>query len=342
MRATPHRWKKVLPHIGLWGLYIVSEYLANVFHYPPHERWSMWRNILMAFPIVVLPTYVLVGYLVPTFLQRNKLWPFLLSTLLLAALVFFLRIKWIELVNYFDSGEYQNMPWSKGVKNTMKDYAIIALAVCIAIIDDWRRKKLANEVLRQSKAEAEIQLLKGQLHPHFLFNTLNNIYSLALQQSDKTADSILRLTDLLDYLVYWSDKEKVALGKEVELIRNYLAMEQLRYGDRLLLTVDMDEPADGVKTSPLLLLPFVENCFKHGADAEGRLWIKVKLKQYNDKVVFSIENSKGDVAPQKAGGVGLSNIRQRLQLIYPNRHELVVSDNDQYFSVRLVVMLDVL
>ncbi len=234
------------------------------------------------------------------------------------------------------------IPPGKVLKNTIRDYSVIALAVCLKIINDWRRQRQLNRQLRQAKAEVELQLLKAQLHPHFLFNTLNNIYGLSLQRSDKVPDSIIRLSRILDYLVYYSQKEEIALNKEVELIRNYIALEQLRYGKKLQLTAELPEVDEGVKASPLLLLPFVENAFKHGAKgADGRWWIKMQLQMVNSRLIFSIENSKSPSSGQEEnGGVGLRNIRHRLALLYPGRHRLTIDDAESVFSVRLEVSLN--
>ncbi len=158
-----------------------------------------------------------------------------------------------------------------------------------------------------------------------------------MQKSDLTADSILKLTELLDYLVYWANKEKVSLSKEVELLKSYLDLEKLRYGEKLQLKADFSVIDEKIKVSPLILLPFVENCFKHGGvNKNGIFWINLKLKVYDDKFVFNIENSKKQQKNKaKNGGVGLQNIHQRLAMIYPKRHQLKIDDSEDFFSVRL-------
>ncbi len=258
--------------------------------------------------------------------------------------VLFMRLKLLEFLNFLETLEYQSMPLTKVLKNTIRDYAIIALVVCISIISEWRQRKKLNLELEESKAKIEVQLLKNQLHPHFLFNTLNNIYSLALLNSDRTADSILRLTDLLDYLVYWSDKEEVSIHKEVELIRNYCEMESLRYGDQLILNIDMGDLPKHIKSSPLIFLTFVENSFKHlSKDTNGKLWVKIKLRLYDKKLVFNITNSINQnitLKTEKSNGVGLSNITKRLSILYPGRHSLGVEEGQGYFAVRLEFEID--
>ena len=181
----------------------------------PEYTWRFFQSTLLTLPLLMLATYFIAWFVVPRYLKADRWTEFILWIVAVAIFVFFARIKWAELVNYLESGRYFKMPVDKMLKNIIRDYAIIALAVCISIIGDYRRKQKLNEELIKAKAEAEIRLLKGQLHPHFLFNSLNNIYSLALLKSDMTAESILKLTELLDYLVYRASLDKVALSKEV-------------------------------------------------------------------------------------------------------------------------------
>lgn len=285
-------------------------------------------------------TYFLALYVVPRYLVSNKWFWFLLWCIFVAALVFYSRIKWQETVNYLRSDQYYPVPVNKMLKNIIRDYSIIALAVCIHIIGDYRRKQKLNEELIKAKAEVEIKLLKGQLHPHFLFNSLNNIYSLALSKSELTADSILKLTELLDYLVYRASMDTVPLAKEVELLENYLGLEELRYGKKLQVQADIAVQNDSMSIAPLLLLPFAENCFKHGGVGTDGLF-KVEIDLYTDhkKLHFRLRNSKrkANNAPTHSGGVGLENIQKRLNLLYPDRHQLHISNTADHYEVTLEI-----
>mgnify|MGYP001486544077 CR=1 FL=1 len=327
-------------HILFWILYLASEYFANLIHMKPGQSVRFFQSTLLSLPALILATYFIAGYVVPRFLKTNK-WPqFLLWILAVAVFVFFARIKWAELVNYLESDRYFEIPASKMLKNIIRDYSIIALAVCIYIIGDYRRNQKLNEQLIKAKAEAEIKLLKGQLHPHFLFNSLNNIYSLALMKSDLTTDSILKLTELLDYLVYRANMDQVALSKEVQLLQSYVDLEQLRYGEKLKIESDIVVGNAGIKVAPLILLPFAENCFKHGGVGQDGLFrIKIQLRADDKKLVFLIANSKKKHRENKEinGGVGLANIQQRLALIYPDRHELNIENGPDEYRVRLEI-----
>ncbi len=195
--------------------------------------------------------------------------------------------------------------------------------------------------LRAEKSEAELRALKGQLHPHFLFNTINNLYALARVKSDKTAPVALKLAQLLRYVLYESQKPKVPLDQEIQLLRDYVELEKLRFDDGRLMVrfeVDLDNPKTEI--APLLLLPLVENAFKHGASEqrdEARISILIVLK--NNILEAKIENTKPLDKPQIAPGIGLQNLRRQLELLYPERHELVILNEEAAFEVRLQLIL---
>ena len=333
---------QILGHIIFWLLYVTSEFFANHVHMMPGHEWRFFQSIFLTLPALLLPTYFIALWVVPRYLVTNK-WPqFILWIMAIAVFVFFMRIKWAEWINYLESGRYFKMPVDKMLKNIIRDYAIIALAVCIYIIGDYRRKQKHNEQLYRAKAEAEIKLLKGQLHPHFLFNSLNNIYSLALSKSDQTADSILKLTELLEYLVYKANMDRVPLAKEVELLQHYMDLEKLRYGDKLKIEEDISLHQESVQVAPLILLPFAENCFKHGGPGpDGIFLIRIQLHADDRKLTFKVANSKRKKKENENnnGGIGLENIRHRLALLYPNRHRLVIRDEANTFHVELNITL---
>ncbi|KAA3621423.1 MAG: hypothetical protein DWQ02_27760, partial [Bacteroidetes bacterium] len=334
-------WLRIfLIHGVLWSLYVVLEFLANYFHISEGHEWTFIRSTLMSLPVLMVPTYFIALFAVPHFLQEQKQLWFILSILVAGVFVFFARMYWLEWVNYLESGRHFKMPVSKVLKNVIRDYSVVALAVCLYIIGDWRHRQVQNETLIKARAEAELKLLKGQLHPHFLFNTLNNIYSLALLQSEQTADSILKLTDLLDYLVYKAGKQEVLLSREVELLENYLELEKLRYGDKLELETEFKLENEQQKIAPLMLLPFVENSFKHGRSGkDNKFKVSLKLQSTQEKLKFYIEKFKRETPKhdQKNGGVGLKNIHKRLELLYHQKHLLEIDDNGEDFQVKLEI-----
>ncbi len=334
------KWKTWLIHLAFWAFYVLSEYLANLMHLRSEYLFDFFRATFLSLPILMLATYSMAWWAVPRLLQRGKNVAFILVLLAVMAFVFWSRIQWLHFINYLENGSFFQIPPSKVLKNVIRDYSIIALAVCLHIIADWRNQQRLNEQLVKAKAEAEIKLLKGQLHPHFLFNSLNNIYSLALMQSDQTADSILKLTELLDYLIYKANLEKVELSKELELLRNYIELERLRYDETLRLDMNLNIENEAIRVTPLLLLPFAENCFKHGGKGEdGIFHINISLSINQQILDFYIQNSKKQKAKKEAsnGGLGLKNIQKRLRLLYPNQHQLNIEETDAFYSVRLFI-----
>lgn len=332
--------RMIAAHLLFWLIYVAAEYLTDLPHMQAGEHGRFFRSTFLSLPAMMAAAYFTALFIVPRYLQTNRWYWFLTWILVVAAFLFFARLKWMELVFWLEERRFFKIPYGKVLKSIIRDYAVVALAVCIYIIGDYRRKQKLNEELVKAKAEAEIKLLKGQLHPHFLFNSLNNIYSLALTKSGSTADSILKLTELLDYLVYRANMEKVPLSKEVELLENYVGLEQLRHGEKLKTTLDFSLYNETVQVAPLLLLPFAENCFKHGGVGKKgffrvELYLHTSLKALNFKVL----NTKSSRKPalQNHGGVGLENIRKRLSLLYPGRHELKIENGEEIYIAELTI-----
>ncbi|GAA4114804.1 hypothetical protein GCM10022393_14580 [Aquimarina addita] len=193
--------------------------------------------------------------------------------------------------------------------------------------------------LNEQKKVAELTALKNQLNPHFLFNTLNNLYALALDKSDKTPEVIERLSDILDYMLYRCDDTYVPIHKEIQLIENYLSLEKVRYGKRAFITFDHHIDQE-VTIAPLILLTFVENAFKHGVSQElKQCTIIISMTLKDSYIVFSIFNSKpkNGVGNQqkKDASLGIKNVKQQLELLYSNAYDLQVLENEDSFEVML-------
>ncbi|MGC3945019.1 MAG: sensor histidine kinase [Chryseolinea sp.] len=224
-------------------------------------------------------------------------------------------------------------------------YSWVAMLAAVHVVRKFyehqhkaNRLLLATRQLEKEKLEAELKLLKSQIHPHFLFNTLNNLYALALSESTKTPVMVHRLSELMSYMLYDSHQQLVSLKKEVNHLQHYIALERLRY-DELEVTFSNYANTDDVKIAPLLMLPFVENCFKHG-DKLNRGWIHIELSIINDILTFKTENKKPDRANEEShGGIGLDNVKKRLAFEYPLRHELQTFDTSDTYLVVLQLSL---
>ncbi|HVU57654.1 MAG TPA: sensor histidine kinase [Puia sp.] len=200
----------------------------------------------------------------------------------------------------------------------------------------YYRRSLAAE---KARAGAELSILRSQIHPHFYFNTLHNLYGLALERSPRTEEAILRLSDIMEYVIYDCRSEKVSLEKEIRFIQSYIELEKLRYGDELQIQVEMDIQHPGRLITPLLLIPFVENAFKHGAEQQEKnayIYIHAALKgnDFHFEVINTARQGRS-----VTGGTGLDNVKRRLQYLYPGGHRLDMGWSDDRYTMKLIVSL---
>ncbi len=196
--------------------------------------------------------------------------------------------------------------------------------------------------VQQEKTTAELSYLRSQINPHFLFNTLNLIYSLTIKKSEKASEAVVILANMMRYVIYESDKNFVPLNNEIAYIKNYIELQQTRFGASTKMIFDVNgETTSSKKIAPLILIPFVENAFKHGVNCEENSLIKIYIDVDEHAVMLYVYNTKVSKASllKDEGGVGLNNTKNRLQLLYPGKHELSINDNHKGFSVHLKLHL---
>lgn len=225
-----------------------------------------------------------------------------------------------------------------GLRGSM---TIAGFAVAIKLVKYWYFKKEENAALEKAKLEAELQLLRGQLHPHFVFNTLNSIYSLALKNSQQTPMAILKLSEFMRYMFTDCSGPTIALAREAEMLKNYIDLARSRYNERIDINVTFEGDFANKTIAPLLFLPFVENSFKYGANEMlEHAWISLDLAVDDHLLKFKIMNGKPEGIEAISSGVGLRNVKKRLQLLYPDAHELRITEDDDSFIVVLTIQLD--
>jgi len=197
--------------------------------------------------------------------------------------------------------------------------------------------------LEKEKTSAELKALKSQLNPHFLFNSLNSIYSLARKNSSLVPEKIVQLSDLMRHIIYESDVEFIPLEKEVEMVKNYIELQNLRSVEQDRIKMEIKGEIKGKIIAPLLFLPFVENSFKHGLrGGKNNSYVRIKIETTGQSLFFSIKNNKGEnveIADSKYKGIGIENVKKRLELIYPGKHSLEISDVEDKFEVNLQIQL---
>lgn len=221
-------------------------------------------------------------------------------------------------------------------------YAIIALLLKVAL--EWFTQEDAKyklTIIEKEKAEIELKVLRAQVNPHFLFNSLNVLYSLVLKKSDESPDAIIKLSDILRYVIYDSNKDYVTLKEEIKLISDYLSLQKFRIDSNSKVDFKFDVKDGNLKIAPMLILPLVENSFKHGIKGDiDQTYVEIYLKANQDEIRFEIENNKGiseQIEKDEHSGIGLSNIKNRLNLIYPNKHVFELKENDSFFQIKLII-----
>ncbi|MGY5354534.1 sensor histidine kinase [Wenyingzhuangia sp. IMCC45467] len=214
-----------------------------------------------------------------------------------------------------------------------------ALSTSIRLALEWYKKEKERVVIQSQKVNSELSFLKAQLNPHFLFNTLNSIYSLANKKSDDTTEAVVTLSELMRYMIYEANENLVPLEKEVEHIKNYIALQLLRVKDSSGVRVNIQGDLN-YKIEPLLLISFIENAFKYGTDFKGKTEIRIKINIINNELHFYTYNiSSPQNYKSENSGVGLENIKNRLHLLYPNSHNLEIINNGKSYEVKLIIKL---
>jgi sensor histidine kinase YesM len=362
-----YRFRRHLLFWALWCLYFAVTFLVPTYWVPAWnlkgsmpqiEKYGVGVSILRILMNCVLMTlvhmalvYGILYYFLPRYLSKNK--NRLASTVLLG--LFIIIIACCNYLNFLMTfsistrmGFFTKMPdmnyiipiW---IRQIVFNYpTIVGFAVAIKLLKRWYLKQKETEQLVREKINAELQLLKAQVHPHFLFNTLNNIYSFILNGSDKAPEMIKKLSSLLHYILNDCNRQYVLLDKELSMIQDYIALEQIRYGDRLNLSLHLQGSAKDKMISPLLLIPFVENSFKHGTSRMlTHPWIRLDIHIEKDFLEFKLTNNKPGYNNESAGkkGIGLNNVKKRLQLLYPETHSLKIVESDMSYEVFMKIAL---
>lgn len=309
---------------------------------------QMFESILLIVIGQFMTAHITLFILAPKFLDKNKLLHFfcwLFATLVVVFAIYvsirscYYNTKYLA---FFPERKlkYITQPLLEQLLNFSTFISkCIKFITPTAILLMYRFYKNQQQFLKinEQKKIAELAVLKQQLNPHFLFNTLNNLYALTLKKSDQAPLIIEKLSNILDYMLYRCADNFVPLQKEIELIENYIVLEKIRYGKRVEISFD-NQVSEAVKIAPLLLLTFIENAFKHGVTQElKQAVIKIDLRLENDLIVFIVKNSKPLESVQNTDkqSIGLSNVRKQLELLYPDAYELDISNEKEHYTIIL-------
>lgn len=332
---------RVWRHLAFWVGHTIL--IAFVWQGPGR---SFDRSVIQGViwvPVRMLYSYPLIYWVIPQYLLKGRYLLFTLIILLWGVGGYFLNYffrahVFIPLQDVLPFNFIERNAWNP---NSFLVLTTTAGIVCfIFLFKHWLVKHQQLVEAEKGKVLAELQLLKAQVHPHFLFNTLNNIYSFALTQSPQTPGMILRLSSLLSYMLYECKSDEVLLEKEIDVMKDYIELEKARYGDKIEISLNIEGDIKDKYIAPLLLLPFLENAFKHGTSEQlEKPWLSMDLvvKQFN--LQCKIANSKNNHVPLNTSGIGIENVQKRLQFIYPGKHDLKTADEGDFFVVSLQLSL---
>lgn len=337
---------RMIRHLILWvGVWLFFIYF---FSYNSENIHFILAFSTILLPITAATTYLIAYYLIPEFLLKKKiLWFGIYSLFTLLFTTFFTVLSLILSIAYIPDLRMDDLP------PMSRNYIFILILVylVVALISGvrlWKQNlqtaasnnELQRKILETQLhlKEQELEYLKSQIHPHFLFNTLNTIYGFALQKSKYTPDTIIKLSGLLDYILYQVKKPVVNLQQEITHIQQYIDLEKIRFQDTLNVSIATEGLNENIQIAPMLFLPFVENAFKHGDLIDDFLRVEINIYSSEKNLHFNIRNTcnfKG-----YKSGIGLENIKKRLELLYPDRYVLQITPEENYFNVDLRIILN--
>ena len=351
------KWRRHAAWWSSWWLFqsILYSFSAFALQLP---YWAMFPNAAIESLFYLVPhcflAYSLMYWVIPRFWMRGSYLPGFFAVigcfLVTAAISACISIFWLPIPRAWLTGSifvppphYSEVSFFIALLAGLRGAITVGgLAAAVKLTKHWYVKEQRNLQLQNENIAAELQLLRAQVHPHFLFNTLNNIYSHTQDSSPTASRMVLGLSGLLRFMLYEGSKAAVPLGRELEIVREYIALEQIRYHEALDITLDLPQETEGLVIAPLLLLPLVENSFKHGASQRlEHPWISLSIRLEGSRMKMKLVNGKADEgAEKKVGGIGLANVRKRLELLYPGRYELRIVEDEDVFVVNLVLDLE--
>jgi two-component system, LytTR family, sensor kinase len=320
-------------YIGFWSLLLQSGI--------SWKRDFLNATIFIFFHSLV--SYFNNYYLIEWFLFKRRYFFYLVGLFLSISLVIFpLTVATFRYIPLID--ESAQTIWTPNffIYNFLFILFTVMLTTSVKLFKNWYLNEQTNKILEKLNVESELKFLKAQINPHFLFNNLNNLYALTLKQSELAPDVVLKLSNILRFGLYDSQKQQVSIDDDIRFVQDYIELEKLRLAERTEIELTVEGETMGVFIEPFLFINFIENAFKHGANPTlGKSYIKIhyKIDKPNNEIIFKVINSKPDklngLEKLEVGGIGLKNVQTRLNILYPNRHELKIADESNEYIVEL-------
>lgn len=334
VKSLIQRYK--LDHLLGWAVLFGGWYYFRYQDYPPETGWLI---TLVKVADLALMVYITNYFLIPRLLYKKRY--------LLFIVVFIIVVFSFSLFKMYLEGQIMNRPqlfyfWDRFkvrvYDNVIPHFLLVSTGAAFKLIMDYARAQRRLGEVSKEKAEAELNFLKSQINPHFLFNSLNSIYFLIDKQNTSARETLLQFSGLLRYQLYDCNEPTIEIEKEVAYLQDYIRLQQLRKDQQYEVKVAIGEEVSGFRITPLLLIPFVENAFKHISHHQHqRNFVQVALSRENGTFSFAVENSRDSHqrSTEPQSGIGLNNVKRRLELLYPGQYELQIDHNDSTFKVAL-------
>lgn len=338
--------RKYALHIAFWVVY--ASFFFYQISFARNKGFIDWGTVLLDFGFHIA-SMAFISYLnyflfIPRFLQRRHIGRYMLEFLPLFV-AYSYGVVWVKRL-ILDQG-LQVMPWIHSPRfAVIVIFNALGLVIFVGVlrfVEDWFELEAAQKQLENERLTAELRFLKAQINPHFLFNTLNNLYYLAYTQSPNTTGVIDKLSQMMRYMLYESNNERVALTHEIAYLNNYIGLERLRLEANIPIDFQVTGPVEGVQIAPLILITFLENAFKHGvSNSRNDSWIKAAIHIEGATLTYSVHNSKiadHNKTLTEPSGIGLANAQRRLELTYPKQYRLDTHEGDHDYRITLTLSL---
>ena len=369
-------YKKSLPHVLAWGMFVFVNFF--VFYNPQLGANYNFRSQLYIIPVIILYVvlyYTNIKFLIPIVLFKQNYIRYIISLLISMSIMIVVatyfrqneyratlkyRIitessrvditayrknknirKWEDGIEYsYDPTFY--LPFNRGNMPVSYGTIVIILSgIAFSYIERWKKREILVVEMNKEKVESELAYLKQQINPHFLFNSLNSIYSLVLPHSEKASDVVLKLSTILRYMLYETNQDKISVTKEVEIMIDYIELNKLKYLDTSDILYSFDGDFSGLVIEPLITIPFIENAFKYGTNNNEKSYMRISLRYEKGELVFYIENKiLNEIKSKEHSGIGIKNISRRLEIIYDDKHSMKIVNKNGLFSVKLKIPVE--
>ncbi len=337
---------RILSHLAFWLAYIFFFFFQYKFFSKEFDAISALGSLTITAFVDIAAAYFTVYFLLPKFLFKRKyIWFAVLFLLSAAVAIIMQRVIMVYVTQplfYADMIKKSSGFWHiNPFYSFFNIYTVVSLFATIKLMKYWYKNQKLRMELENKNNTSELALLRTQINPHFLFNTLNNIDALITTDQEKASDAVIKLSEIMRFVLYESKSDSIAIEKEIEYLENYISLQQLRLKNPFFVSFKKDSTCKHRTIAPMLFIPFVENAFKHGQKNIVAPGIEINLSCSDGNINFEVVNRHSVLKDQNkdtASGIGLVNVKKRLELLYPKRHKLEIDDRNGLFKIKLVVM----